>query len=295
MNDLGLESICGNLTLPSSHPMPKMSESSHRWQGGPMWWAGDVDGWRQVDHPQRAHRHRRGRRSNQWSVDPYLAEVRDGLRLRARHLRYEGGPGGGVGRVRALDECGLPLRGEVFVESVISEEDGGAGALATLLRGHTADAAVITEPTNLAIVPAQGGSLVFRLTVTGLSAHAAVRNEGVSALEKFIKIHAAILEHEQRHHSAITHPLYQGFVNRAPINIRHSPFRQLAKLRTGIACCRGSGRTGPGRDPRSDQSGTDGGGQSRRPLIHGSGVHPPQLEWFSGQFAAAEGPVETHH
>ena len=143
---------------------------------------------------------------------------------------------------------------------MISEEDGGAGALATLLRGYKADAAIITEPTNLAIVSAQGGSLVFRLTVTGRSAHACMRNEGVSALEKFLPIHAAILEHERQHHEAIDHPLYQGFENRAPINIGTSA------PETGQAPCRNQSwsRDGPdwsrGRHS-TDQNGTGGGGR----------------------------------
>jgi acetylornithine deacetylase/succinyl-diaminopimelate desuccinylase-like protein len=49
------------------------------------------------------------------------------------------------------------------------------GALATVLAGYRADAALITEPTRLRLVPAQAGSLVFRLTVTGSSVHAAAR------------------------------------------------------------------------------------------------------------------------
>ncbi|MER3486334.1 MAG: acetylornithine deacetylase, partial [Chloroflexota bacterium] len=87
----------------------------------------------------------------------------------------------------------MPLAGDVIVQSVIAEEDGGAGTLAAILRGYTADAAIITEPTNLAVIPAQGGSLVFRLRIQGKSAHACVRNEGVSAIEKFFVIYQALL------------------------------------------------------------------------------------------------------
>jgi acetylornithine deacetylase len=42
------------------------------------------------------------------------------------------------------------------------------------------------------VVPAQAGSLMFRLVVHGLSAHGCVREEGVNAIEKFIPLFAAL-------------------------------------------------------------------------------------------------------
>ena len=51
------------------------------------------------------------------------------------------------------------------VESVIGEEDGGVGTLAAIERGYRADGAIIMEPTDLAICPAQAGAVNFRITV----------------------------------------------------------------------------------------------------------------------------------
>src|SRR3712207_9266480 len=97
--------------------------------------------------------------------------------------------GGLVTHLVALDALSglrVKLQGDVSVAATVGEENGGLGALSTVLRGYRADAALITEPTRLALVSAQGGSLVFRLTVPGRSAHAAVRDRGVSAPEKFL-------------------------------------------------------------------------------------------------------------
>jgi acetylornithine deacetylase len=194
--------------------------------------------------------------------------------------------------LRALDELGVRLDGDVFVESVISEEDGGAGALATILRGYTADAAIITEPTNLAIISAQGGSLVFRLTITGRSAHACMRNEGVSALEKFLPIHTAILEHERRHHESIVHPLYQRFGNRAPINIgvvragnwpSSVPESIVVEGRAGLV---------PGETLESARAALIDAIESAARADPWLAEHPPKIEWFSGQFTAAETPTD---
>ncbi len=94
--------------------------------------------------------------------------------------------------LRAVHDAGVRLRGRLSVASVVGEEDGGTGTLATLLRGHTAHGAVITEPTRLRLITAQAGSLMFRLTVPGLSAHACAREEGVSAIEKFVPLLVAL-------------------------------------------------------------------------------------------------------
>ena len=50
------------------------------------------------------------------------------------------------------------LCGRASVASVAGEEDGGTGTLATILRGHTADGAVVMEPTRMRVVTAQAGS-----------------------------------------------------------------------------------------------------------------------------------------
>ena len=228
----------------------------------------------------------------QWSVDPFLAELKDGRVYGRGACDMKAGLVAELMALRALDEMGVSLMGDVIVESVISEEDGGAGALASLLRGHTADAAIITEPTSLAIIPAQGGSLVFRLTITGRSAHACVRNEGVSAIEKFIYLHEAILAHERAHHEAITHPLYQRFANRAPINIgtiragnwpSSVPETVVVEGRAGLVPGESLDQTRTAMLASIEQA------AARDPWL---ADHPPAVDWFSGQFSAAEIPLD---
>jgi acetylornithine deacetylase len=225
---------------------------------------------------------------DQWSVERFLGESRDGLIYGRGSCDMKAGLVAEIMALRALDEVGIRLNGDVLIESVISEEDGGAGALATLLRGHTADAAIITEPTNLAIISAQGGSAVFRITITGRSAHACVRDEGVSALEKFIPIHAAILEHERRHHESITHPLYRQFANRAPINFgvvragnwpSSVPETLVAEGRAGLV---------PGETLAETREALLTVIDEAVAADTWLADNPPAVEWFSGQFAPAE-------
>jgi acetylornithine deacetylase len=129
---------------------------------------------------------------SRWTAPPYRADVRDGCVFGRGAVDMKGGLCCALAALRAVHDAGIRLRGRLSVASVVGEEDGGTGTLATLLRGHTAHGAVITEPTRLRLVTAQAGSLMFRLTVPGLSAHACVREEGVSAVEKFVPLLAAL-------------------------------------------------------------------------------------------------------
>ena len=108
-------------------------------------------------------------------------------------------------RVRALR---IPLRGDLVFGSVIGEEDGGLGTYALLKRGWDADACIIPEPTSLDIAPGNSGALTFRMTVSGLATHASRRLSGVSAIEKFIPVFAAIRRLE-RCRNEVKHPLMQ--------------------------------------------------------------------------------------
>src|SRR5215203_2070797 len=154
-----------------------------------------------------------------WTYPPFSGALIDGKIYGRGSLDMKGGLITNMTALRALRAAGLTPQGDVYVESVISEEDGGAGALAAILRGYRADAAIITEPTQLETVIAQGGSLVFRLHIEGRSAHAAVRDDGISAIEKFPLLHRALLDFEAERNQTLDHPLYAHLANKIPINI----------------------------------------------------------------------------
>ncbi len=118
----------------------------------------------------------------------------------------------------ALQASGVVLERPIAVHSVVSEEDGGLGAFATMLRGHRGDAAVVTEPTSGRLVTACAGALTFRLAVPGRAAHGSTRLEGVSAFEAYLPIHAALGELEARR-NAHPHPLFADHILPFPISI----------------------------------------------------------------------------
>jgi acetylornithine deacetylase len=120
---------------------------------------------------------------------------------------------------QVLTEIGVNVLGDVWLATTVGEEDGGLGALSTILRGYSPDGVIIPEPTGRELVIAQGGSLVFRITVPGKAAHGAHRNQGESAVEHFYPIFHALLNWERERNETLSHPLYDHMENKYPISV----------------------------------------------------------------------------
>ena len=190
--------------------------------------------------------------------------------------------------LRALRAAGLRPRGDVHVESVIAEEDGGAGTVAALLRPYRADGAIITEPTGMRLVAATGGSFVFRITIAGLAAHAAKRDDGVSAIEAFSFLHAGLLDFEARRNAAITHPLYQDIANKVPLNIGTIRGGSWPSSVPEWVIAEGRGGLVPGESLADAQHNF---AEEVRRISDGHPwlrEHQPVIEWITGQFTAGE-------
>ena len=95
----------------------------------------------------------------------------------------------------------------VVVQCVSSEEDGGLGTFAELERDAAFDAALIAEPTGFAVVCAEAGALTFSGVIPGRAAHAARRLAGCSAIDRYVRVHAALAELERRINADVEHPL----------------------------------------------------------------------------------------
>jgi acetylornithine deacetylase len=154
--------------------------------------------------------------------DPFSARIEDGIMWGRGTCDMKGGVAAILGAVAAIVASGIRLRTPLAVHTVIGEEDGGAGAFATLQRGHTGEACLIAEPTAGCVIPANAGSLTFRLEVPGLATHGSTRTRGVSAIDKFVLIQAALqaLEAERNRdphpllaHLDLANPLSVGTIH----------------------------------------------------------------------------------
>jgi acetylornithine deacetylase len=217
-----------------------------------------------------------------WTHAPFGADV-VGERLYGRGAAdMKGGLTAILGAVHAVRAAGIHLKGSVQVQSVIGEEDGGVGAFAALARGHTGDAVIICEPTQLAVIPAHAGVTIFRITVPGRAAHGCVRAEGVSAFERFLPIHTALKALEEERNRTVRHPLYEGMALPWPLSIgivqtgtwpAIVPERLMAEGRIGV----GLGETI--EDVRRQLEATVERTAQADPFLRD---HPPTVEWVGG-------------
>lgn len=230
---------------------------------------------------------------DRWTHAPFNGDVADGKIWGRGSCDMKGGLATYLIAIAALRDAGVAPGGDVIVQSVISEEDGGSGAAAAVLRGYPADGAIITEPTRLAMIPAQGGSVVFRMHVEGKSAHACVRDEGVSAIEKFSLIHQGLLVFEAKRNAEIDHPLYAPIANKIPISIgtiqggswpSSVPEWLIAEGRAGLV-------PGEALDTFRQRFVDEVNRIAKSdPWL---AEHPPRIEWHGGQFAPTEVPVDA--
>lgn len=99
------------------------------------------------------------------------------------------------------------LDGEVVVAAVIDEEAASLGTRALMERGVRADAAVVTEPTRLAIMPAHRGFVWYELVVHGRAAHGSRWDLGVDAIRMAGLVLAELDRHDAEVLPTRTHPL----------------------------------------------------------------------------------------
>jgi len=108
----------------------------------------------------------------------------------------------------ALRRLGLEPAAPVYLQSVIEEECTGNGALACLVQGYRADAALIPEPIP-GIMTGQMGVMWVGIEVLGTPVHAAVAQTGVAAIEFAQYLCAKLKEIEAQWNApANRHPHY---------------------------------------------------------------------------------------
>lgn len=99
-----------------------------------------------------------------------------------------------------------PTRGRLIVAAVIDEEFASLGADA-LVREWTADAAVVTEPTDLQIGVGHKGFAWFEIETSGRAAHGSRPNEGRDAILRMGRVLSALEALDRELQARPPHPL----------------------------------------------------------------------------------------
>mgnify|MGYP005848557275 CR=1 FL=1 len=221
----------------------------------------------------------------QWSRSPWSGHIEDGKIYGRGATDMKGGTVAALLAVEALRALGIKLKGDLVFESVVEEESGGSGTLATILRGYRADAALIPEPSGMAIYPQQQGSMWFRITVKGRVAHGGTRYRGVSAIEKAVVVIGQIEELEKKRNSLLSKkPLYQGVPIPVPINIGRITGGSWPSSVPDVVNLEGRMGVAPGErleDARRELESTLLALGNIDPWFR---EHPPVVEWFGAQW-----------
>ena len=153
-----------------------------------------------------------------WRHGAWSGAIADGCVHGRGSLDMKGGVIAALHALAALRAAGTPTP-EVVLLCVPSEEDGGLGTFAALERDDRFDACLITEPTGFAVVCAQAGALTFQGTVHGRAAHAALRLEGRSAIDRYVAVHAALAAHEAQINADVAHPAMRALALPYPVSV----------------------------------------------------------------------------
>jgi acetylornithine deacetylase len=176
------------------------------------------------------------------TAGPFAMRVVDGVAWGRGTCDMKAGVVAALAAVDAVRRAGVDLVRPLAVHCVSGEEDGGIGAYATLARGHRASACVSAETTSATDIPANAGSLTFRLDIAGLATHGSTRTRGVSAVDTFEVVHRALRHLEERRnldvptlfaHLDLAWPLSVGIVS-AGDWASSVPDRLVAEGRYGV-------------------------------------------------------------
>ncbi|MEO8686752.1 MAG: M20/M25/M40 family metallo-hydrolase [Solirubrobacteraceae bacterium] len=215
-----------------------------------------------------------------WRDGPWSGRIADGWLHGRGSVDMKGAVTAALHALLALRDAPEPAP-TVVLQAVASEEDGGLGTFAALERDDAFDACLIPEPTGFDVVCAQAGALTFRATVRGRAAHAAMRLEGRSALDRYLSAHLALQAHERDLNRDVEHPAMRALALPYPLSVGRIeggewsssvPDRVVVEGRLGV---------------RVGSSAEDARAALEAVLDDGE-APPVEVAWTGGQFASGE-------
>ena len=137
--------------------------------------------------------------------DPFTPVERDG-RLYARGAQdMKGGVAAMIDAARVVAAEGLDA-GRLVIAAVVDEEHSSIGADA-LVKTWRADAAIVTEPTSLAVIIGHKGFAWVEIEVEGRAAHGSIPAEGQDAIVRLGRVLARLEVLDRALQARSPHPL----------------------------------------------------------------------------------------
>jgi acetylornithine deacetylase len=137
---------------------------------------------------------------------PWSAEVREGRLYGRGAYDMKGGLAACLTALKAVRDSGLRLRGDLLVVGVADEETESLG-MRDLLEVIRTDAAIVTEPTELAVFIAHKGFCWIEVETLGRAAHGSRYQEGIDANLRMGRFLAELAQLERRLRTGPAHRL----------------------------------------------------------------------------------------
>lgn len=190
-----------------------------------------------------------------------------------------------VAALDALRSLGLQPAARVHIQSVVEEECTGNGALACLVAGYTADAAIIPEPEDECLVRANCGVLWFEVSIAGKPVHVREAGTGANAIDAASRVIASLRKIEARWNAeAPQHPHFEHLDH--PINLNVGQIEGGDWASTVAAWCKMQCRVAiyPGDDPATRAAEIESHLRQDLACDPYLSANPPQIVW-NGFFA----------
>ena len=133
-----------------------------------------------------------------WSRNPFDPAIEGDWMYGRGGADMKAGIAANIFAMDALKRIGLQPAATVYQQSVTEEECTGNGALAALVRGYTADAAIIPEPTDNTLTRANVGVLWFQIELRGKPVHVREAGSGANAILSSWTVIRALQDLEKR-------------------------------------------------------------------------------------------------
>ena len=152
-----------------------------------------------------------------WSRDPWAGELENGRLYGRGTADMKAGLVSMIYAAKSVLAAGYRTAGDVWFHVVSDEELVGHGTRDCIEKFSATDAVLDAEPTDLTVIPTEGGLEHLRIEIAGREAHAGSRwrnlapgedGPGVNAVEKGVKLVTAIQDLERQWVNRKSHPLF---------------------------------------------------------------------------------------
>ena len=132
----------------------------------------------------------------------------------------KGGLAVGMITIDALLECGICLKGDLMMQFVVDEENGGNGTLAAIQRGYRSDGTIFLEPVDPGVMfVSSRGARFFKILLPGLEAGIEYLFTTPHVIDKAFYILQRIQDYAVWRNSQANHPLYEWDPTKIPATI----------------------------------------------------------------------------